>query len=597
MATDALKSVAIEKHKKGMKTVHPSDPLVLDAIASEVGRLTESFERSIDMDAWIRSVSTSSCVERSRRQGGTYEFFQDGEDDGKKRASQIISVSSPIPLPPKPKIRFFDVTEEGVSTYVTSCPYSISEAIEIQNRLLENIPHGRPLRKVVAIAEPLKFRIVTVHHAPESLIFEQAAKNLQSFLSRTRECLSGKVVDDSSWSGLREVFDEMTSLDLDPVIVSDDASAATDSIAHSLLMKVAPWLLPESLLPIFHRLSKGMLKYEDNDEIDQVTGQLMGARWSFGFLCAIHMAAKRSFLSEYCVPRRLHFFRVNGDDGVIVLPRFLLETYFSYMGNLWVINRQKTMVSTVAFLFNSQMRYLKDYTEVPKIRFNLIAGVTKYGNSYQVPSVLNCALSSVPKKYEDHIWEWSMASRHWQKTLSELSRKSPSANWCLPYHLGGLGINRSWGKFEISSRQMRQVDWWLSGDIDRINHHRTRVQNSAKVLNCLSMSRRIPCVDSEVISRAVTPIGVKEKASEETGDLSLKVRPLPRERLCLSNDEYYERHFTMRLISKLRGVGDEDIFSLISQHISNHEAKANTTRTCGESHEGPPEGGVGSDQR
>jgi len=583
---DQVIEAALLKHSRAMETVHPSDPSVIDSIASECGRLTTGLDRSWNLHEWIQNISTSACVERGRKDGGAFMYFQDTDEQSEsENAAQVRSRDGSRVVPDRPKIRFFDSSEGGVTTYVAPCPPSALDCYRLIAELRERhrIEFGTNhlIRKVVAIPEPCKARVITVHHAPEAAIWEIHSKRIQSFLARKRECLSGKTVDASSFSGMQAAMDAFRSRGLTPTVVSDDANAATDSLSFRLSRCAAEWLLPEDLHELFDVCLDGRLQYPESSDgsripdVIQQTGQLMGARWSFGFLCAIHMSAKAKFLSRY--PIECRFYRVNGDDGVVVLPLSDVDEYFKFMSNIWTINRQKTIVSPSVFLFNSELRRVRDGFLLPKVRFNLIEGTSKYGDAYQDPTVLNGVFTSLhTREHRDRAWEWIMASRQWQEILKELSRKAPGNNWCLPLHLGGFGIERDWGTFHVTSQQMQMARWWKDNELQKVRRYSARLVRPKRDFGTpvAVMRRSVSVLHTDAKLEAAIPRLIKSKNFDKF-DARLVCRGLPRERVVMDSDEYWALSFTMRALALRGGIGDEDVFTFISRpHENQHETGA-----------------------
>jgi hypothetical protein len=129
---------------------------------------------------------------------------------------------------------------------------------------------------------------------------------------------------------------------------------------------------------------------------------------------------------------------VNGDDGLILVPKKLLGFYFEFMSRLWVVNETKTRVSGHSMSLNSRAWEHQGgkTTEVPLVRWNLIYGVDKYGVGMQNPqvwnSVLSCSEGVDPKEL------WLHFHRRWFSQLRKLTRFG--GNYFLPLLAGGLGL-------------------------------------------------------------------------------------------------------------------------------------------------------------
>jgi hypothetical protein len=238
------------------------------------------------------------------------------------------------------------------------------------------------------------------------------------------------------------------------MIVSDDADAATDSIDPLLTNAVGAALIPEDLQDLWVKCNGGIVSYGKYPvaPVEKTTGQLMGDRRSFPLLCLIHLAAKRAFLRENGVPFWL--VRVNGDDGIILLPKSLVEPYFAFMSNLWGMNRLKTYVHSRYFSFNSTFFDSKRTERVPIIRWNLIMGRDKYGNRGLNPMVWNTVREDAPPEAEEELLRYFI--KEWRGVLSYLDKKGNGNNWFLPTSVGGFGLRTS-STFKITPRQRAAI--------------------------------------------------------------------------------------------------------------------------------------------
>lgn len=513
------------------------------------------------MEQWIETVSSRATIESKVADGGAYEFFkQQGQTD--------------YGMPERLMIRRFEVTDVDAFTYQALVPITPSDMVELTRRIIAQ-NDDVPLRKVVAICEPLKVRIVTVHHVSESSLWEIPAKNLQKYLSYQSWCLSGKVVCEDSFSGMDLVIKLMKSRGKNPIIVSDDASAATDSVGIKLSESICEMVFPE-FLDIFRSLSLGVLQYKKGvlpggqKFVKQTTAQLMGARWSFGFLCLIHGAVKRLFFSRFNYPKDEQFFRVNGDDGVIILDEKDVKSYFEFMNDLWTVNKLKTLVHVDVFSFNSALRRVSTgCKEIEKVRFNLVNGISKFGTPLENPCVWNNITESAKSVDHKVLWDWFLPE--WRETFRYLDAHGTGNNWFLPHHLGGYGLKVDF-PFKITSRQLRVLDVIEGGDPKKISRLKTKTESAdrQKVHDYQHMKFHVSSATESDCSVVSVPTRVKAWKSANS---RLHVPRLPKERVVLSYDEYkkYEKRLNSFLEYKGGDIKLTTFLSLLQSNTSNYE--------------------------
>lgn len=429
----------LEKHAKLVTQKRRQSFWFIDTISKETNRITSKFNYEYKPNNSVYDRSFASCVESTRQQGGVYGYFI------------RLAFKHPEEFP---VVRCWDVADNKVTTYRS--PLAPSEG-QLENQVWSDLKNGPLPRNVIAICEPLKVRVITTHTACESPLWSRFQKELSLYLSRRKEILSGKVVNQESFSSIPIVRREMAKhygVPLDDIlIISDDASAATDSISTALTLSVASDFLPDELIDLFELTLKGRLYYKKLDrEVDQVNGQMMGDRRSFPLLCLIHLGAKKAFLRLFGVPLHLQFIRINGDDGLTILPRSLVDAYFNFMKELWDLNMLKSYVHPEYFSFNSTF-FSQNGEKVGIIRWNLLEGVDKFGSAGINPDVWNCVREDAPSEYEEQLWKHFCSSKHWRKTLSFLDKRGGGGNWNLPRCVGGYGLRRTSGPNKITMRQ------------------------------------------------------------------------------------------------------------------------------------------------
>jgi len=414
----------------------------IDLVSRYAGFLTAGFHWNIRPHTEVNDYSLSSCVESPRSQGGNYGYFEIRNEDGFMR-----------PVVRKVK-RDHDVVN------IMHSRMSI-RAIE-----LESLIPMKPHREAHAIPEPLKVRVITSHHAAESPLWSSFQKEMTKYLSRNKRFLFGKEVSVSDFILIPEKLDQMERYYQEPcLIISDDADAATDSFDPLLTQVISLDMVPEWLIPCWLRTLRGEIHYPklgDEFTTSQRTSQLMGDRRSFVLLNIVHYAAKMAFLAEHGVPKYLRTFFVNGDDGVILLPQSLIEPYFSFMTNLWGMNRLKTYIHSDIFSFNSTLFTCQRgvVRRLPIIRWSLIAGTDKYGNYGKNPTVWNYIRDEILDwfpSFEEPLLGYFISSKHWRKTLQYLDKRGNGNNWFLPKSVGGYGLRNS-KNVRLTPRQQAGVD-------------------------------------------------------------------------------------------------------------------------------------------
>jgi hypothetical protein len=410
----------LNKHAARMsrREVYQSDELY-HLVVRESDVLLRDFSWKLDLDRRVRDFSLRSCVGSSIRKGGTYGWWE-------KRLGTGLNYGLAGPIGQKRL-----VIEEGLKfpTY--------RELLEI------GVPEPPFRRQVVAIPEPLKVRVITKHEPFESPLWADFQRTLMRYMAKFNWLLCGK-----DWQPV--VFKTLAGPGR--VIVSDDGSAATDSIHPDLTISCVLSKIPKQVRKLFEVCWTGLLEYQMQDGgffVQQVNGQAMGDRRSFPILCLIHGAAKIAWFRKHGLEPR---FFVNGDDGVASVPKELLEDYLSWMSQLWELNPPKTYVHERFLSFNSKMFDAIHGNEISIIRWNLIYRKHKYGGTLTDPRVWNKVLKDCPPGSELALWR--EFNSHWAK---EMKRITKGNNWFLPCWVGGLGLEPPPGlKVRLTGAQ-RQV--------------------------------------------------------------------------------------------------------------------------------------------
>jgi len=333
----------------------------------------------------------------------------------------------------------------------------------------------RPLRKVIGITEPLKVRIITVGHAWESPFWAEFQHHLQDQIS-TRSWSGTGRTDEELLEKVKLMRDNLTfneNATKEPwTFMSDDGSAATDSIDCELTWKFLSDLIPNQYHDFAYNSLRSYVRYKKEFH-EQNTGQMMGDRRSFPLLCLIHYAFKIAFLKKHNLIRVVYtsgsrnhrrfiklyeLILVNGDDGLIAIPLRLKNQYIEWMNQLWEMNLLKTYEHRDYASFNSQLFDLKEGKRIPLIRYNLIRRVDKFGDKCLDPSVWNQVVKDCPNNKRTHEILFRKYCLYWKDQLEFLKKLGGGNNYFLPKAVGGFGLNPGHLLFEVTPRQYAGIE-------------------------------------------------------------------------------------------------------------------------------------------
>lgn len=329
------------------------------------------------------------------------------------------------------------------------------------------------LRSVVPLPEPLKVRIITIGHVWESPFWADLQKTIRDRLKPMRANCSGKELPVHYFDHIvkeRQRLSDETGETW--CFMADDGDAATDSIGLDLCYHSIAHFIPPQYLEVYgDSISYGarsntlLYTYEDEagdrtfTKVQQTNSQLMGDRKSFAQLTVIHMAVKLAWIRGMAEELGLSFdrlkecFHVNGDDGLILIPKRMVDRYMRFMGNLWNLNRIKTQVSTTIFSLNSRLfcdRRGVAY-EVPCVRWNIINRVGRTGELMLNPVVWNELNRSLHGVASLRIWNYF--HKKWKNVLDLLTSRNGN-NYFVPHIAGGLGLYPSPAiSYEITPQQ------------------------------------------------------------------------------------------------------------------------------------------------
>jgi hypothetical protein len=484
------------KHSERMQLPDRQSDWFVKTVALTTNRLLQAnkFAFDFELNDQVAGVSIKASVGSSRADGGNAGYFRKGRDlwelpakdveetcpggfvhRVRKKDYYFSGTNEPLvvylgtqsgeihmriyPGQVRPVCRQYRVDQSGDCESLTTW---VSETLPTTEECLRDLflNHRDVRRNVVGICEPLKVRIVTTHLPSEQPLWERFARYFQSWLENFEWVLSGKEVNEDSWKNaqVRSGW----------VFVSDDADAATDSFGIQLQLEaIISWLStqPDYIQVAWERTLGGKLSYglyrDQVPPVRKTTGQLMGDRRSFGMLNLIHLGAKLTFCFLHGYTDDEIFIRVNGDDGVIHLRETDLGAYHQFMSELWSLNNLKTYVNKCIISFNSVLWHLgTQVRRVPIIRFNVLAGIDKFGDPQQDPALFDLVVQDAIVVEKDTLWKWFIGNPHWRDQLARLSHGGN--NWFLPKNVGGLGISSRDPEY-ITHRQMGGVRKFIDG--------------------------------------------------------------------------------------------------------------------------------------
>jgi hypothetical protein len=377
------------------------------------------------------------------------------------------------------------------------------------------------------IPEPCKVRVITIHQAFESALWSGFQKHLARENLKIPQILSGKSVevDDKVWSDFPQDFVDRLraaarlydSLGIKWKIVSDDASNATGTIHPLLTVMASEGDISNEYCPdldwIFRNTFCGEIHRPEMEQVFnswfQHNGQCMGDRRSFPILCRIHYGAKRAFCRRYSLPPA---FGINGDDGVIILPEYLIEEYFEFMNELWEINRLKTYVHDFVFSFNSRFYDFRNMSEVGIVRYSLIRGQDKFGEQSQDPRVWNQIQSSNKVVDEDKLFR--QFAKFWKGRLCHLTKGGN--NYFLPLCCGGLGLRPPRDRVWTTTKQQRLAISVADKKLERgVSQFETRTVGSSLPMTTVLNGRVIRTTSVRAVGEITTPSQLKVSWDEE----------------------------------------------------------------------------------
>jgi len=220
---------------KGVLQAPRQSPEFIRAINNEIIMLPDKhrFRWEVDELDLVKDFSQRACVQSSRKRQGIYGYSRKIFGEATHFAGSVDGVCF----------------EKGINfpTYKT-----LLEHVHFDQEQCEVFSTDKYPRKLVALEEPLKVRMITLSNWWESPLWSTFQKDYSRHLAKRPEILSGKEVTLESFKPLVNTFQKMEERNLDPYWVSDDGDAATDSISHELTKSLSTYRVPPFLRTLWN---------------------------------------------------------------------------------------------------------------------------------------------------------------------------------------------------------------------------------------------------------------------------------------------------------------------------------------------------------
>jgi hypothetical protein len=328
-------------------------------------------------------------------------------------------------------------------------------------RILSRAAQEEPQVKPVALAEPLKYRIITKGPPFQQTVLRPLWKRMHSTL-REHPCftLIGRPVDDTyMYNRLGRHLGEGEKY------LSGDYEAATDNIESWASNAVANAIADElKLYPVERRLLLQSLTGHLLGEKKQGIGQLMGSVTSFPILCIINASLSRWALeldSKKKISLQRARLMINGDDIAMVctsvgydhwkrltkfvgLKESIGKTYFSKeFVQINSTNFRKTEVGQPHIVAGRRIQNVR-LTLVPYINMGLLLGLKRSGGQISLTDSLTDEYDNIGTRYRESI---RLCPRRLQETVHKFfieqnrsTLEKVKLPWYIPEWIGGLGL-------------------------------------------------------------------------------------------------------------------------------------------------------------
>lgn len=457
-------ALVLEKHKERMG--RPEKDVPADFILTLNGCVDEIFSHPPPPTKFL--PSGSACLQATSNEGGALSLFgkfqypseELNQSLGRLRALQ------------------YSIEQWRTSWYSYACENACTDmetfAIEYEDRFIVDI-HPLALEvKIVPLAEPAKFRIIS---KGDGYLYSA----LQPLQGQLISCWKNSNYSTMAQQNLEELVRSLDHPDL-PLWCSGDYEAATD-----LIRKMAAML-------IFKRLEgKVAFKdvwaaawsfqyarcvYPDGTGADAFESQLMGHPLSFPLLCTINLAGYRTAIKRWVRDsagaekrRRSRLGSimwnnviVNGDDILFKCEKDFLPFFYQAASDVGlIISIGKNFISRDMCMINSQVFKKQSglMTRHGYLNQRFIFGKGNFRkSSSDVDATMPTQLSG-PVNEMCTLVPWTsciipmVVKRFPQKFFGKGFYGYP--NWYLPIHLGGLGFDPKFGpatKVTISQRRL-----------------------------------------------------------------------------------------------------------------------------------------------
>lgn len=333
-------------------------------------------------------------------------------------------------------------------------------------RRMEPVEGGYPpglTVKVQAIAEPSKYRLVTIG---DGYVYSALQPLQGQMLSAWKMHSSSTMLHDDLTSKVSDIF-AATPWE-DAYWFSADYEAATDLLSKDASVTCLGQLRDYPSIDLaIASLAAGTVQYPDGSEIVQEEGQLMGHPLSFPLLCTINLAVYRCALLRYstdakvseAVRQERHNFAraawsavlVNGDDMLFRAKLDFLKYFRAVASEAgFKFSQGKNYISKDTCMINSQTFTSTKAGKITRhgyLNLRLVKGTNvKSGDSSAEPTMIAKDLSKMVS-----LCPWTncaipAALGRWGEDWLGCDYRP---NWYIPVHLGGFGLNLAYAPRDL----------------------------------------------------------------------------------------------------------------------------------------------------
>jgi len=459
---EAERLKALGDHAKALSSEPTPVHVILQKRITHIS--SQTFERMSERELFTKFMpSGSSCAQASRREGGALSLashilnpFEGAESLGKLRALDMNvhhwrSLEFPAYL-----ARAEKSLDYGYQEFLAA-----PSGDQVPHRLVHDVD-------AIAIAEPSKFRVITVG---DGNLYTAIQPFQGALLKCWKDDPSSTMRDGCLRKRVQGLYDHSPRDDF--VWFSSDFKSATDGLA--------PWGTQAAFAGIpacpFWELAAASLRlgecrykeciidgvYHRDYSVNTTNGQMMGHPLSFPFLCVINKACYSLAVESYCdesgcseeVKRLLRdqVPLINGDDILFRGPRGLRENHNRICALVGLKpSLGKDYCGSEFAMINSQVFRVRkcDGTVVRQGYLNqrFRTGVdVKVGESLARPTELSRDINSMVE-----LCPWGQGMVPECVRRFDLRKVGFAINWFLPVHLGGLGLKAN-GEYRVTTEQ------------------------------------------------------------------------------------------------------------------------------------------------